>query len=191
MKKMIIILHIKYTHQAYKMRELFYFIFMMCIYHLTYCFIQPGIPNHIKPLLCNPINIQCNERTLYSKYLIGLRKTRRLLKNTTNINTIINFTNDFVTNYTYQKSLQNTVPSVTSELNINNTETAVKSITMGNIVLDVSTVRHIYICTKKEKIILELDKRESNLLGVLQNINNIDSLVSTILLLGKILNITP
>ena len=164
---------------------------------MTYCFIQPGLSNHIKPLLCSPINIQCNERTIYSKYLIGLRKTRRLFKNTTNINTIINFTNDFVGNYTNSISLQNSLPSVQSvptipsEININNTESTVKSITMGNIVLDVSTVQHIYISTKKDKIILELDKREKNILGVLQNINNIDSLISTILLLGKILNITP
>ena len=181
------------------MRGFLYCVCVMCIYHMTYCFIQPGLPNHIKPLLCNPINIQCNERTLYSKYLIGLRKTRRLLKNSTNINTIINFTNDFVANYTNQVAMPSispvqsvtSIPSVPSEININNTESIVKSITMGNIIVDVSTVRHIYICTKKDKIILELDKKENNLLGVLQNINNIDSLVSTILLLGKILNISP
>ena len=166
------------------MRGFLYCVCLMCIYHISCCFIPPIITNSIKPLHCNHINIPCNERTLYSTYLKGLRKTRRHLKNTTNINTIINFTNEFVGNYT-------SPVSIPSEININNTDVAVKSITMGNIILDVSTVRHIYICTKKDKIILELDKRENNLLGVLQNINNIDSLVSTILLLGKMLNISP
>jgi hypothetical protein len=158
---------------------------------MTCCFISPMLTNSIKPLECNPINIPCNERILYSRYLIGLRKTRRLLKNTTNINTIINFTNEFVTNYTNPVSIPYTILSIPSEININNTENTVKSIRMGNIILDVSTVRHIYICTKKDKIILELDKKDNNMFGMLQNINNIDSLVSTILLLGKMLNINP
>jgi hypothetical protein len=109
-----------------------------------------------------------------------LRKTRRLLKNNSNLNNIINFTHVFISNY-----------SIPNELNINNTGTQVKSITMGNIILDVSNVEYIHISTKKDKIILELDKHQENVFSVLQKVNSIDSIINTILLFGKILNINP
>jgi hypothetical protein len=172
-----------YTHHIKMLKEL---ICLILMYNMAGCFLTPVLLDSLKPLQCNHINIPtCNERTLYSKYLIGLRKTRRFLKNTTNINTIKNFTNEFVSNYT------NIHVHIPNELTLNNTDSVIKTITMANVVLDVSTVQYIYISTKKDKIILELDKRDRNILDVLQNINNIDSVVSSILLLGKLLNISP
>lgn len=152
-----------------------------------------------------------NERNMYSKYLLGLRKTRRILLNNTNINTlsyIINFTNEFVANYTQQEyivsntsSSSNTHQSITPKIqkihmlsptHINNTDMAVKQIMMGNIVLDVSNVKHIHISTKKDDIIIELDKKEEStieLQNILENINNLDAIVTTITMIGKIMNL--
>lgn len=147
------------------------------------------IPNVITK--CIPCNV-CNERFIYGKYILGLRKTRRLLKNNTNINNIINFTNEFIANYTISNTEQPiTNLSTFKNININNTEIGIKTITMSNLVLDVSNIQQIHISTKKDKLIINLDKKENNMFSVLQNINNIDSIINSILLLGKILNISP
>lgn len=154
-----------------------YSLLLIFVNNTVLCFIQPFASRSLKILNCNPVY---NERAIYSTYLIGLRKTRRLLKNNSNLNNIINFTHVFISNY-----------SIPNELNINNTGTQVKSITMGNIILDVSNVEYIHISTKKDKIILELDKHQENVFSVLQKVNSIDSIINTILLFGKILNINP
>lgn len=154
----------------------------------------------------NNINTKRKDRNIYSKYLLGLRKTRRLLLNNTNVNTlsfIVNFTNEFVSNYT-QNVVSNTTkntnismhpatpsnPIITSTY-INNTETIVKNIMMGNIVLDVSNVKHIHISTKKDEITIELDKRvqTADIQYLLDNINNLDAIVTTITMIGKIMNL--
>lgn len=162
MKTLLLLLHIFVTNQ----------------------FISIPIPSHIYtkikcqqlPNICNG----CNERMIYSRYLLGLRKTRKLLNNTTNVNallSILNFTNAFVSNYSLS-ALNNTA--------FNNTETGAKNIIMGNIVLDVSNVEYIHIITKKDKIIIELDKKNKDIFSVM---NNLDTYINTISLLGKILNI--
>lgn len=123
-----------------------------------------------------PINCECNERVIYRQYLLGLRKTRRYLHNTTNINklvSILNFTNEFVANYTV----------------MNNTDATIKNIVMGNIVLDVSNVKEIHISTSKDKIIVELDKQKKST-NILENLNNIETIIGTLSLLGRIVNIT-
>lgn len=122
----------------------------------------------------------CSERTIYKNYLLGLRKTRKLLSNPNNtlqLNTIINFTSD------YAQSL--------SQQYINNTDTTVKNIIMGNVILDVSTVKYIQIKTSNDSIILELDKYQTkdNIINSINNINNIETLVNTLSILSKILNI--
>jgi len=125
-----------------------------------------------------------NEKKLYGSYLIGLRKTRRLLKNTSNVNTlfnILNFTNDFVSNNT--KNFNN--------IYINHTEISSKNIVMGNIILDVSTIKYIHIKTEKDHLIVELDKTEkqNNMLSLFGKINNLEAIISTVSIFGKIINI--
>jgi nitrate reductase NapAB chaperone NapD len=122
----------------------------------------------------------CSERTIYRNYLIGLRKTRKMLNNSTsieNINnlvSILNFTSKFVSNYTI----------------INNTQVGAKNIVMANIILDVSNVREIHIKTNKDVLIVELDKTKQGALPqLLTNVNNIDSILNTLSLLAKLLNI--
>lgn len=122
----------------------------------------------------------CNERTIYKNYLIGLRKTRRYINNTTNINTlssIVNFTNNFTQN-------------VNISVPINNTDIGIKTITAGNMILDVSNVQYIYIYTKKDKLIVELDKNKNNvnIISILERINSVDALINTLSLLSKFIN---
>lgn len=131
----------------------------------------------------NLIGCACNERTIYKNYLLGLRKTRKLLVNTTNtfqLQTIINLTSN------YTQSLSH--PLLYGEQKyINNSKLKINNIMMGNLILDVSEVKHIHIKTKKDTIILELDRYEEN--NIINNINNVDRLVNTISLLAQILNV--
>ncbi len=118
-------------------------------------------------------NIGC-ERTIYKNYLLGLRKTRKLLSNTNNTLQI-----NFISDYTQPSSQQY----------INNTENTVKTIIMGNVIVDVSTVKYIHIKTSNDSITLELDKSEIKENNIISNINNVDTLVNTLSLLAKILNV--
>lgn len=163
-----------------------YKIFLI-ILHILYIIFSEGFI--IKPLPQIPIKqylqkCNCNERTIYKNYLIGLRKTRRYIHNTTNIDSlvsILNFTNDFVDNYSI----------INNSTLINNTNIGIKTITAGNMVLDVSNVKTIYISTKNDKIIIELDKQnDNNIINVLERINNIDALINTLSLFSKLLNIS-
>jgi hypothetical protein len=60
---------------------------------------------------------------------------------------------------------------------------------MGNVIVDVSTVKYIHIKTSNDSITLELDKSEIKENNIISNINNVDTLVNTLSLLAKILNI--
>ena len=118
-------------------------------------------------------NIGC-ERTIYKNYLLGLRKTRKLLSNANNTLQI-----NFISDYRQPLLLQY----------INNTENTVKNIIMGNVIVDVSTVKYIHIKTSNDSITLELDKSEIKENNIISNINNVDTLVNTLSLLAKILNV--
>lgn len=138
-----------------------------------------------KNINCLPINnnCDCREQIIYRQYLIGLRKSRRLLNTTSNVNTLLsiaNFTNQFITNYA----------TINNSTAFNNTEVGVKNIMMGNMILDVSNVKYIKISTKKDTIIVELDKQIHNTdNNILDKINNLETIINTISLLGKIVNI--
>lgn len=121
-----------------------------------------------------------NERMIYGSYLLGLRKTRRLLSsyNATKANelvSILNFTNNFIDNYA----------------KINNTEMRAKTITMHNIVIDVSNIKYIEINTKNDKLIIELDKQDKDAItSIAGKVHNMEALVSVVSILGKITNFT-
>lgn len=127
-------------------------------------------------------SINCNERKLYGSYLLGLRKTRKLISssyNSTKINeliNIVNFTNQFIENYTI----------------INNTETKAKTITMQNIVIDVSNIKYIEISSVNDKLTIELDTHSTanNLKSISNNVNNIETIINLISFLGKISSLT-
>jgi hypothetical protein len=162
-------------------KTILFAIFVAIMANLSNSFLQ--LPQHFQLAvqtaktthLCNPIT----ERTIYRNYLIGLRKSRKLLNNATNIHTlssILNLTTDFIPNQTM----------------INNTQTAAKNIIMGNIVLDVSKVKEIHIKTDKDALIIELDKNKQDVsipTSLITGVNSLDNLITTLSLLSKVLNI--
>ena len=122
----------------------------------------------------------CGERTIYRNYLLGLRKTRKLLEQTANVTTssntntlasIVDFTSEFVNNYT-----------------VTTNQTVAKHIIMGNVILDVSNIKEIHITTNKDVLMIELDKRETVPNNPIVNINNVDALINSLSLVAKILN---
>jgi len=123
-----------------------------------------------------------SDRKLYTSYLLGLRKTRRVISNSSNVNmlkSIVNFTNDFAMNYTTLQQYQY----------INNTKKCVKNIAMSNMVIDVSNIKEIHISTKNDKLIIELDKnKESPLIPLLNNANSVETIINVISLFGKMMN---
>jgi len=119
------------------------------------------------------LNQHCNERKLYGSYLLGLRKTRKLLKNNYTKNetdTIMKFTNNFISNHTF----------------INNTDVRAKNIIMSNIVLDVSNIDTIEIIAKDKTLIIELDKN-NKVSSIINNVNSVENIVSMITLFGKVM----
>jgi hypothetical protein len=135
------------------------------------------------------VNI-CN-RNIYKNYLLGLRKTRRYINNET-ISNMLNSTNIFVLNYNIFEN--NSTNNSNNIIEFNNTEVGVKNIIIGNINLDVSNVKNVYISTSKETIVLELDKKkhennDKNINKFLYTgLSNIDTIVATITFLTKIIN---
>jgi hypothetical protein len=148
-----------------------------------------------------------NERKLYGTYLIGLRKTKRILKNSTVIYSLFNLTNDYVVYYTPNNNTIHNIHNIHTIHNIHNihntsntnnihntsnTDVTVKNIIMGNIIIDVSNIKEIEIHTQNDKIILELDKREkddTNMISMIGNINNIDTFINAANIFGYIMNI--
>ena len=150
-----------------------------------------------------------NERKLYGTYLIGLRKTKRILKNSTVIYSLFNLTNDYVVYYTPNNNTIHNIHNIHTIHNIHNihntsntsntnnihntsnTDVTVKNIIMGNVIIDVSNVKEIEIHTQSDKIILELDKREkddTNMISMIGNINNIDTFINAANIFGYIMN---
>lgn len=167
-------------------------IFVVNIFY-TQAFINIGNfgNNIIKPL--NQYTNH-NERKIYKSYLIGLRRTRRYIQNTTNIESlkhILEHTNFLIHNYT---NTQNNTKD-TNDYTIDNTNTIAKNIVMGNIVLDVSNVKNIHISTNKETIKIELDKtppkQNDNIdfVKFLEKINNVETMLNTLSLLNHFMDI--
>ena len=129
----------------------------------------------------NPI---CNEKYIYLKYLVGIRnfkKVYRVIKDNSNIDitqyaNITNNNNSMIINNTYS--------------NNNNT---VKNLVLSNIYIDVSNVKYIHISTRNDTLIVELDKKNANIENPINNIiydiTKIETLISSISLIMKLLNI--
>ena len=134
-----------------------------------------------KKLYEENITPNCNEKTIYRNYLIGLRKIRKTLKTTNigNMVSIVNFTNTFVSNITW----------VANNTEINNEIVRAKQITISNINIDVSNVKYIQISTKNDTLVVELDKKNKLSENILSDISNIDALINILSILTKVVNI--
>jgi hypothetical protein len=162
--------------------------------------------NNVKLRNNNPV---CNEKYIYMNYLLGLRnfkKVYRIIKDTSNIDmqNIINILSNInitqIANITgndnYNKSnsifINNTNDDIT-----NNDNKLVKNIILSNIYIDVSNVKYIQISTRNDTLLVELDKNNvdasaatsNNMNNIMYDITKIETLVSSISLLMKVLNI--
>jgi hypothetical protein len=163
-----------------------------------------GKINRQTPKLRN-CNIICNEKYIYMKYLIGIRnfkKVYRILKdnpyidiqNILNILNILNYINNTqssnMTNNIYNNSL------IINNTGVNNEKIA-KNLILSNIYIDVSLVKYIQISTKNDTLIVELDKNNAdissassnNIENIIYDISKIETLISSLSLLMKLLNI--
>ena len=160
-------------------------------------------------------NLICNEKYIYMKYLIGIRnfkKIYRIVKDNSNIDiqNIINILNilNYINNTNIANITENNPIFINNEvfnntsLIINNTnhnnhnDKFAKHLILSNIHIDVSKIKYIQISTRNDTLIVELDKNNADLAQVPNNINNyiydigkIDTLISSISLLMKFLNI--
>jgi hypothetical protein len=163
--------------------------------------------NNVKLRNNNPV---CNEKYIYMNYLLGLRnfkKVYRIIKDTSNIDmqNIINILSNInitqianITgndNYNYNKS--NSIFINNTNDNTNNDNKIVKNIILSNIYIDVSNVKYIQISTRNDTLLVELDKNNvdasaatsNNMNNIMYDITKIETLVSSISLLMKVLNI--
>lgn len=156
--------------------------------------------------------ITCNEKYLYMKYLIGVRNFRRVYRFITdnrygdiqNIINILNILNTQISNNTSDDLCNNSIYIDNSlfhngSLFINNTsvhnDKIAKNLILSNIYIDVSTVKYIQISTRNDTLVVELDKNNAYIADISVSPNNIfdiskiETLVSSLSLLLKVLNI--
>jgi len=162
-------------------------------------------------------NLLCNEKFIYMKYLIGVRnfkKIYRIIKDNSyidiqNIINIINYINTTQianineNNYNnYNNSIfvnnslfHNTTLFINNTGINNNNNKIAKHLILSNVYIDVSNVKFIQISTKNDTLIVELDKNNAdtassnNIHNLMYDISNIETLISSISLLLKVLNI--
>ena len=155
-------------------------------------------------------NIICNEKFIYMKYLIGIRnfkKVYRIIKDNSNIDiqnivnilNILNYINNTnIANITennpifINNDILNNTSLIINNTNYNNDKIA-KHLILSNIYIDVSKIKYIQISTRNDTLIVELDKNNADLAqepnNILLDIGKIDTLISSISLLMKFLNI--
>jgi len=149
-------------------------------------------------------NVVCNEKFIYMKYLIGIRNFKRIyriMKDNSNIDVqnminILNYINNSqITNNNTSIFINNSMFNNNTDININNEKIA-KNLILSNIYIDVSNVKYIQISTKNDTLIVELDKNNAETIASSNNIHNImfditkiETLISSISLIMKVLNI--
>lgn len=153
--------------------------------------------------------ITCNEKYIYMKYLIGVRNFKRVYRFITdnrsgdiqNIINILNIINTQISNNTSDNLYNNSIYIDNSlfhngSLFINNTsvnnDKIAKNLILSNIYIDVSTIKYVQISTKNDTLIVELDKNNEDISVSHNNIfdiSKIETLVSSLSLLLKVLNI--
>jgi len=153
-------------------------------------------------------NLFCNEKFIYMKYLVGIRnfkKLYRIIKDNSNIDiqNIINIFNNInitqlanIADNNYNNSLFINNSMFINNTYCNNNNKTVKNLVLSNIYIDVSNIKYIQISTRNDTLIFELDKNNANIEAIEAPVNNlmyditkIETLVSSISLIMKVLNI--
>ena len=142
--------------------------------------------------------ILCNDKFVYMKYLIGIRNFKRVYRifkdnHFADIQNAINILN--ILNYLNNTQVMNDNNSG-NPMYINNTDKIAKNLILSNIYIDVSNVKYIQISTKNDTLIVELDKNNTekivspnNIHNIMYDVTMIETLISSISLLMKVLNI--
>ena len=150
-------------------------------------------------------NLICNEKFIYMKYLIGIRnfkKVYRIIKDNSNIDiqniiNILNYINNtqITNNNNSSIFINNSMFDNNTDININNEKIA-KTLILSNIYIDVSNIKYIQISTKNDTLIVELDKNNAekiaspnNIHNIMYDVTKIETLISSVSLLMKVLNI--
>ena len=146
-------------------------------------------------------NIICNEKFIYMKYLIAIRNFKKVyrnidIQNIINILNILNYINNTqITNNNSSIFINNSMFDNNTDININNEKIA-KTLILSNIYIDVSNIKYIQISTKNDTLIVELDKNNvetiassNNIHNIMYDVTKIETLISSISLLMKVLNI--
>lgn len=166
-------------------------VFLPILLQCTLCLGFINILNHQWCLRCGGLNhmmsSNSNERLLHVNYLIGLRKTRNYIRNSTRnveyLRHILNTTTRYV-NSTYDSKVYK----------INNTDVRIK---IGkNIFIEVSNVKNIEISTNNDNMSsisiethVENNKKEGcDNVSLFDKINNVEILLNTFSLLNQFLN---
>jgi hypothetical protein len=155
--------------------------------------------------LRNSNNQFCNEKFIYMKYLVGIRnfkKLYRIIKDNSNIDiqNIINIINNInitqlanIADNNYNNSLFINNSMFINNTYCNNNNKTVKNLVLSNIYIDVSNIKYIQISTRNDTLIVELDKNNANIdaptNNIMYDITKIETLVSSISLIMKVLNI--
>ena len=132
-------------------------IILLHLYYYCICF---------KPTLCVNNNVQLKknyiDRNIYAKYLKDIKKTKKFLSESTK--TLIRYGNE--TNY---------------DVFNNNTDIKFKKIIINDkIYINIENIKQINIISENRELKIELDKKNSNIMNLYDNIKDIDTLINII-----------
>jgi hypothetical protein len=177
-------------------------IFIIAFISITYSFVTTKPHLQFNTLLNSKknnrnTNIICNEKYIYKRYLINLRKVKKTIKRSSSseliniITNMINNSNIRVENYEKQEEVQEKVV-VKKDLIIDNKDFKAKKILLENIHIDVSNVKYVKISTINDTLTIELDKKEkicNNSTLIKYDLKKLEAFISAISILMNVFNI--
>ena len=139
-------------------------IILLSLYNCCICF---------KPtLIGNNNNLKKNyiDRNVYAKYLKDIKKTKKFISESTV--TLIKYKNESKYDVYY-----------------NNTDIKFKKIIINDkIYINIENIKKIYINSENGKLKIELDKKNTNIMNLYDNIKDIDTLINIINFVTYIIN---
>ena len=131
--------------------------------------------------------------------IINILNVLNYINNTQITNATSSASDDSKSIYINNSHFQNNsliINNTGSSGSVGNNEKIAKHLILSNIYIDVSTVKYIQISTRNDTLLVELDKNNAdmtaspnNILNLMYDIGKIESLVSSISLLLKVMNI--
>tara|TARA_Y100000389_G_scaffold46034_1_gene40914 strand:+ start:667 stop:1107 length:441 start_codon:yes stop_codon:yes gene_type:complete len=139
-------------------------IILLSLYNFCICFKPVLIGNN------NNLKKKYIDRNIYAKYLKDIKKTKKFISESTT--TLIKYKNESKFDIYY-----------------NNTDIKFKKIIINDkIYIDIENIKEIYINSENGKLKIELDKKNTNIMKLYDNIKDIDTLINIINFLTYIIN---